>query len=79
MILEQSESLKGHQMITVRSKRGDEYIIDADAAVEALAQLFSDYDNEKRCGWQLGVGWFEQEFKKLRDACSQSSIEREGK
>jgi hypothetical protein len=65
-ILEASENLNGHQMMTVQSSRGEEYVIDADVAVKALAQLFSDYDNEKRFGWQLGVGWFDPEIKKLR-------------
>lgn len=65
-ILEASEDLAGHQMVTVRSNRGDEYVIDADAAVKSLAQLFSDYDNEQRFGWTLSASWFEQELAKLR-------------
>lgn len=65
-ILESSESLKGHRMVTVRTDRGEEYVIDADQAVIALAETFSEYDNEKRFGWSLGAPWFEAEFKHLR-------------
>lgn len=65
-ILEASEDLAGHQIMTVRSDRGDEYVIDADAAVKALAQLFSNYDNEQRHGWTLAAPWFELEFAHLR-------------
>jgi hypothetical protein len=70
VVLEQSEDLNGHQMVTVRSNRGDEYVIDVDAAVKALAQLFSDHDNERRFGWQLERIWFQQELSKLRTACT---------
>jgi len=78
MILEESENLDLHRVVTVKSNRGDEYIINADAAIEALVQLFSDYDNEKRFGWDLGAGWFEQEFAKLR-RCSVSSNNSDAK
>lgn len=68
MIIEESENLVGHRMMTVRSDRGDEYVIDADAAVEALAQLFSDQRNERRFGWTLERPWFEQALSKLKTA-----------
>lgn len=73
MIIEQSEDLNHHQMMTVLSDRGDEYVIDADAAVRALAQLFSDIDNEKRFGWSLHGAWYEQELRKLRAAALPST------
>jgi hypothetical protein len=67
-ILEVSESLKGHSMMTVRTDRGDEYVIDADAAVIALAELFSTYDNEQRFGWRLDKEWFLSELTKIRNS-----------
>jgi hypothetical protein len=69
MIIEESESYPGlHRMATVQTERGDEYVINVDAAVEALAQFFSDYDNEQRRGWTLTAAWFEGELAKLRSA-----------
>lgn len=71
-IIEESESYPGlHRKATVRSDRGDEYVIDADAALKGLAQLFSDFDNERRFGWNLNSMWFENELKKLRAAVLQ--------
>ena len=65
-IIEQSESPNLQQMMTVRTKRGDEFVINADEAAKALAVLFSEMDNEKRFGWSLGTGWYEQEIAALR-------------
>lgn len=66
-IIEESESYPGlHRMVTVKSDRGDEYVINVDAAVEAMGQMFSDFDNEKRFGWNLNSSWFETEIRKLR-------------
>lgn len=70
-IIESAESFNGHTMMTVQTDRGDEYVIDADAAVKALADLFSDLDNEKRFGWNLSAPWYEQELQKLRAAVRQ--------
>lgn len=67
MILEESENLDLHRIATVRSERGEEFRIDLDAAACALGQLFSDHDNERKRGWQLNAGWWQEEFAKLRD------------
>jgi hypothetical protein len=64
-ILEASEDLNGHQMMTVQ------------ASVKALAQLFSDYDNERRMGWNLAMPWFEQELAKLRASALSPSLHRQ--
>jgi hypothetical protein len=69
-VLEESTSLAGRRMCTVRTKRGDEYVIDADAAVEALAEMFSEFDNERRFGWTLHRAWWEVEYGKLRTAAT---------
>jgi hypothetical protein len=68
MILEEAENLKFERIATVRTKRGEEFTINVDAAVTALAEMFSDHDNERRFGWSLNVGWYQQEMRRLRDA-----------
>lgn len=66
VIIEEAETLKLGRVATVRTARGDQYVIDTDAALRALADLFSDFDNEKRFGWNLARGWYESEFQNLR-------------
>jgi hypothetical protein len=68
MILEESENLKLERIATVRTKRGEEFLVNLDRAAIALAELFSDHDNEKRGGWSLGTPWYADELSKLRAA-----------
>jgi predicted Rdx family selenoprotein len=65
-IIEESEDLSLNRIATVTDNRGGEFVINVDAAVIGLAQLFSDIENERNCGWQLNAGWYEQEIAKLR-------------
>jgi hypothetical protein len=67
-ILEESENLKLDRIATVRTKRGEEVLINVDQAVIALANFFSDLGNEHRGGWTLNVGWYEGEVRKLHNA-----------
>lgn len=69
MIIEQSENLKLQLMITVRSDRGEEYVVNAQAAAQAVVDLFSNLANEHRFGWRLAPAWYEDEINKLRAAC----------
>lgn len=64
-IIKESENLKLERVLTVSTDRGDEYVINADRAVCALAEFFSDVANERRAGWHLNAGWYEAEFRKL--------------
>jgi hypothetical protein len=63
-ITEQSEHI-----VTVVSDRKEEFTINQDEAALALTKLFSDYDNEKRFGWELKVPWYEDQLKRLRKLC----------
>lgn len=67
-ILEGSENLKNERIVTVKTPRGEEFVINADIAAMALATMFSDHTNERRRGWELMRPWYEEEIKKLR-AC----------
>lgn len=75
-IIEQSENLSLQQVMTIRTNRGDEFIINADEAAKALAVLFSEMDNERRFGWSLGTGWYEQEIAALRRSVLAQSEEK---
>lgn len=75
-VIEASESLAGDQMLTIKTPRGDEYVVNAEAAALALVQLMSDYDNERRRGWILQQPWFEEQFSKLRAAALPSTMLR---
>ena len=61
MVLEESEAPDGRRVATVKTDRGDEYSLDVDATLKAVAILMSDRANEKRFGWSLGLGWYAQE------------------
>lgn len=67
-IIEVSESMGGSFMMTVQTGRGEEHVIDADRLVMAFVDFMSDLDNEHRNGWTLHQPWWEQEFRKLKDA-----------
>lgn len=67
-ILEEAENLQLDRIATVQTARGEEYSINVDKAVCALADLLCEYDNEKRFGWELEGPWFEGELRKLRSA-----------
>jgi hypothetical protein len=58
-------------MMTVQTSRGKEYVVDAEASVCALAELFSNYDNEQRLGRQINAGWFAEQIAKIRSAALQ--------
>jgi hypothetical protein len=58
-ILEESETLSGDRIATVRSKRGEEHLINVDKAICALVNLMSDRANEQRFGWTVGSSWYE--------------------
>ncbi len=74
MIIEQTDTYPGGQTVmTVRTERGDEYVIDVDAAVEAVARLLSDYDNNRKRGWALQAPWFEHAIKNLRTSAIPSN------
>lgn len=66
-IIEETQGLDGCTIATVRTARGDEYIINVDAAVIGLADLFSDLSNEQRAGWKLGSGWYAEQIARLRE------------
>lgn len=66
-IIEETQGLDGCTIATVRTERGDEYIINADAAVIGLADLFSTLSNERRLGWELGSGWYAAQIDRLRE------------
>lgn len=62
-IIEQAEN-----RVTVRTSRGDEFVIDADAAVKAFAELLSDEANERRGEWMLEKAWYKVAVNGMRKA-----------
>lgn len=62
-IIEQAET-----RATVRTSRGDEFVIDADEAVKALAEILSDEANERGGGWTLAQGFYTAGLDRLRKA-----------
>jgi hypothetical protein len=69
-IIAESRALDGRRIATVRTYRGDEYTFDIDATLKAVAALLSDRSNERRFGWTLNIGWYEQEFDLLSSRVS---------
>lgn len=68
MIIEEAENLEGARIATVRTKRGEEVLINVDRTIEAVADLMSDFDHEHRLGWTLEKAWFVEAFKTVRCA-----------
>lgn len=64
-IIEESEAPDGRRIVTVRTDTCREYTFDLDATVKAVAVLLSDREDERRGGWILNTGWFEQELRLL--------------
>jgi hypothetical protein len=64
-VIEESQAPDGRRIATVKTDRGDEYSLDVDATLKAVAVLMSDRSNERRFGWTLNVGWYAQEFDLL--------------
>jgi hypothetical protein len=68
-ILEESETVSGNRVATVRTSRGEEYLIDVDRLVCSMASAMSDRENEVRFGWTLNGEWYKDKFYELsRDA-----------
>lgn len=65
-IIEESCGLDSARMATVRTSRGDEFVINLDEAAKALAESFSDYRNERHFGWTIMDRWFRDEWLRLR-------------
>ena len=70
IIVEEAENPKLERMATVQTQRGDEFIINVDQAVCAIADLFSDLANEQRFGWHLNPAWYQQRVTRLRAVCT---------
>jgi hypothetical protein len=68
MILERSDSPEMDTMLTVRSKRGEEFVVNADKLASAFVDLISDIENEQRFGWELRAPWFEEELRRVLHA-----------
>lgn len=66
LIIEESENCKLERMAIVKTRRGDEYIVNVDQVVCAIADLFSDLANEQRLGWNLNPAWYQQRVNNLR-------------
>lgn len=69
-IIEESENLQGERIATVKTVRGEEFAMNIDEATCALAELFSDLDNERKRGWELEAKWFTSQLSKLRRAAT---------
>jgi len=67
-ILEATENLKKEAIHTVRSKRGEEILINVDKLVMAWVDFMSDKNNEERNGWNLEAPWFEDALKTVVSA-----------
>lgn len=65
-IIEVAENLKLESIATVQTARGREYLINMDKAVEALADLFCDLENEAQGGWSLGPLWYANAIDQLK-------------
>ena len=63
-ILEAAEH-NGDTIYTVRSERGKEYLINADALAKAWVDFKSRLSNEREQGWNLSAQWFDDEFEKI--------------
>jgi hypothetical protein len=74
-VIEEADNLRLERVATVRTKRGEEFLINLDKAAVALSELFSDMDNERRFGWELEARWFHQEVAKLRKQATDTSGE----
>lgn len=68
MIIEESEELTGERIATVKTSRNEEVLINVDRAVIALAELFSNIENERRGGWSLSSSWYSDELSRVRDS-----------
>ena len=66
VVLECSENPALEAILTIRTPRGDEYVINSDALSRAFAVFLSDVANEQRGGWDLGARWWQDEFHKLK-------------
>lgn len=67
-IIEMANNLENESLLTIRTDRGDEYVINADAAAKEIAGLLSDYENERRFGWTLGLAWWRERLEMIRSA-----------
>lgn len=68
-ILEESKRIDGDRIATVQTPRG-ELLINVDKAVCGLAEFIMEHDHEKRMGWDLGTGWYEDMLKRIRERSS---------
>lgn len=64
-ILEESENLSLERMATVRSKRGDEYLVNIDQIVCDIVDSVSDIQNESRMGWTLNPAYYQSIFPRI--------------
>lgn len=65
-ILEESENLELERMATVRTARGDEFVINLDKLACAVADLLSEERHEARMGWTLNPGWYVEALAPVR-------------
>jgi hypothetical protein len=65
-IIEQSEAPDGLKpMALVRNERGDEALVDVDAAVLTVAEIVLEAQHERRMGWHLENGFYREAFAKI--------------
>lgn len=64
-ILEESENTSMDRIATVRTSRGEEVIINVDATIKKIADLWSDHKNERRAGWTLTEVWYKDSVQSV--------------
>ncbi len=62
---EESENLSGQRMQTIKTGRGNEYVINVDALALALADIRSERIHERKMGWHLQDALFHEKYEKL--------------
>jgi hypothetical protein len=77
-VLESSTSETMSTMLTVRSARGDEYVIDTDKLAATVAHILSEVRHEERMGWSLELGFYQSALNSLRGAALLSQPEPKG-
>lgn len=66
IIIEEAEDSPDNRIATIQTKRGEEFIVNVDRGICALIEMFSNYDNELRQGWDLKSPWFKDAIAVVR-------------
>ncbi len=65
-VLEQSEAIDGGIMQTIQRRDGSEIVIRIDDLAAFAVLMIDEEDHEHKMGWQLKMGWYQDQFKQLR-------------